>query len=112
MASKNKKHTLTVIHSNCAGIDIGSREHWVAVNPDTCAQPVRCFSTFSDDLAALADWLQAEQVDVVAMEATGVYWIPLYEFLDQRGFDVQLVNLRSTRQVSGRIYGPPRVCKE
>ena len=58
MANKNKKHTLTVIHSNCAGIDIGSREH----NPDTCAQPVRSFSTFSDDLVALADWLQAEQV--------------------------------------------------
>ena len=57
MASKNKKHTLTVIQSNCAGIDIGSREHGAAVNPDTCAQPVRCFSTFSDDLAALADWL-------------------------------------------------------
>ena len=102
MANKNKKHTLTVIHSNCAGIDIGSREHWVAVNPDTCAQPVRSFSTFSDDLVALADWLQAEQVDVVAMEATGVYWISLYELLDQRGFDVQLVNSRSTRQVSGR----------
>ena len=102
MASKNKKHPLTVIHSNCAGIDIGSREHWVAVNPDTCAQPVRSFTTFSDDLVALADWLQAEQVDVVAMEATGVYWIPLYELLDERGFDVQLVNSRSTRQVSGR----------
>ena len=102
MASKNKKHTLTMIHSNCAGIDIGSREHWVAVNPDTCAQPVRSFSTFSDDLVALADWLQAEQVDVVAMEATGVFWIPLYELLDQRGFDVRLVNSRATRQVSGR----------
>ena len=76
--------------------------NWVAVDPEQCDEPVRCFTTFSDDLYALADWLKSMQVEVVAMEATGVYWIPLFEVLDARGFDVQLVNSRATRQVSGR----------
>lgn len=102
MARKTKKQRLTVVHPNCAGIDIGSREHWVAVNPEHNDETVRCFSTFSDDLYALADWLEALQVTMVAMEATGVYWIPLYEVLDARGFEVHLVNSRATRQVSGR----------
>jgi len=102
MARKSKKQRLTVVHPHCAGIDIGSREHWVAVDPECCDEPVRRFTTFSDDLYELADWLQSLQVDMVAMEATGVYWIPLYEVLDARGFQVHLVNSRSTRQVSGR----------
>ena len=102
MARKSKKQRLTVVHPHCAGIDIGSREHWVAVDPECCDEPVRRFTTFSDDLCELADWLQSLQVDMVAMEATGVYWIPLYEVLDARGFQVHLVNSRSTRQVSGR----------
>ena len=66
----------------------------MAVNPDTCAQPVRSFN-FSDDLVALAEWLQAQQVDVVAMEATGVYWIPLYELLDERRCTVGQLTVRS-----------------
>lgn len=99
---KIKKQRLKIVHPDCAGIDIGSREHWVAVDPERCDEPVRCFTTFSDDLYSLADWLQSLQVEVVAMEATGVYWIPLYEVLDARGFDVHLVNSRATRQVSGR----------
>lgn len=102
MARKSKKQRLTIVYPRCAGIDIGSREHWVAVDPEECDEPVRCFSTFSDDLYALADWLQSFQIEVVAMEATGVYWIPLYEVLDSRGFEVNLVNSRATRQVSGR----------
>ena len=102
MARKSKKQRMTIVHSRCAGIDIGSREHWVAVNPEHSDEPVRCFTSFTDDLYALADWLQSLQVTVVAMEATGVYWIPLYEVLDARGFDVHLVNSRATRQVSGR----------
>jgi transposase len=102
MARKNKKQRLTVVHPHCAGIDIGSREHWVAVDPECCDESVRRFTTFSDDLYQLADWLKSLQVDMVAMEATGVYWIPLYEVLDARGFQVHLVNARSTRQVSGR----------
>jgi len=102
MTRKTKKQRLTIVHSHCAGIDIGSREHWVAVNPEHCDEPVRCFTTFSDDLYALADWLESVQINVVAMEATGVYWIPLFEVLDARGFEVHLVNSRATRQVSGR----------
>lgn len=102
MTRKTQKHRLTIVNPHCAGIDIGAREHWVAINPDHSDAPVRCFSTFSDDLYALADWLASEHVESVAMEATGVYWIPLFEVLDARGFDVQLVNSRATRQVSGR----------
>jgi len=102
MARKTKKQRLRIVHPHCAGIDIGSREHWVAVDPEQDDTPVRRFTTFSDDLYRLADWLQSLQVQVVAMEATGVYWIPLYEILDARGFQVYLVNSRATRQVSGR----------
>jgi len=102
MTRKSKKHALKVIHPHCAGIDIGSREHWVAVDPDCCDESVRPFSAFSDDLYALAGWLKSLGVEVVAMEATGVYWIPLYEVLDARGFEVNLVNSRATHQVSGR----------
>lgn len=102
MARKVKKQRLKIVHPHCAGIDVGSREHWVAVDPERCEQPVRCFTTFTQDLHALADWLQSLGVKRVAMEATGVYWIPLFEVLDARGFDVDLVNSRATRQVSGR----------
>ena len=102
MTRKSKKQRLQIIHSNCAGIDIGSREHWVAVDPDKAKDPVRCFTSFTDSLNEMADWLESLSVQIVAMEATGVYWIPLYELLDRRGFDVQLVNSRSTRQVTGR----------
>jgi len=102
MGRKSKQQRLKIVHPNCAGIDIGSREHWVAVDPDGCEEPVRCFSAFTDALYALADWLESLGVEIVAMEATGVYWIALFEVLDARGFDVHLVNSRATRQVSGR----------
>jgi len=102
MAGKRKKQRLKVVHARCAGIDIGSREHWVAVDPSCDEQPVRSFSTFTDDLQAMASWLKSLDIDVVSMEATGVYWIPLYELLDAQGFEVNLVNSRATRQVSGR----------
>lgn len=102
MVRKTKKQRLTIVHPCCAGIDIGSRERWVAVDPERCDQPVRCFTTFTEELYRLADWLKSMEVEVVAMESTGVYWIPLYEVLDARGFDVHLVNSRATRQVSGR----------
>ncbi|MNV24597.1 Transposase [compost metagenome] len=101
MARKNQKR-FEIIHRDCAGIDVGSREHFAAVDPERCDNPVRKFSTFTDDLIALADWLTSVGINVVAMEATGVYWIPLFEVLDARGFDVYLVNSRATRQTSGR----------
>lgn len=101
MARKNSKQRFEVVHPNCAGIDIGSREHWVAVGSSQDGN-VRSFPTFTDDLIKLADWLAGLKINVVAMEATGVYWIPLFELLDARGFTVYLVNSRSTRQISGR----------
>lgn len=102
MARKRNKQRLRVVHPDCAGIDVGSREHWVAVDPEHSEEPVRRFEAFTDDLQALADWLESLHVRLVAMEATGVYWIPLFELLDSRGFQVHLVNARATRQVSGR----------
>jgi len=102
MGRKRLKRRLQVVYPDCAGIDVGSREHWVAVDPAVTDESVRCFSSFSDDLEALADWLDSVGVVQVAMESTGVYWIPAYEVLDQRGFEVFLVNARATRQVSGR----------
>ena len=102
MARKSKQEPLKILHPNCAGIDIGSREHWVAVDPESGDDPVRCFTAFSDDLYAMADWLKSRDVEIVVMESTGVYWIPLYEILEERGFEVNLVNARATRQVSGR----------
>ena len=71
MARKRSKQRLRVVHTHCAGVDVGSREHWVAVDPDQCQEPVRGFTTFTDDLEALADWLDSLHIKIVAMEATG-----------------------------------------
>jgi transposase len=105
MAVRNRsisKSGLSLTHPNAAGIDIGSASHFVAVPPDRDDDPVREFASFTADLHALADWLQRCGVDTVAMESTGVYWIPLYELLDSRGFTVLLVNARHVKNVSGR----------
>jgi transposase len=93
---------LEVMYPNAAGIDVGKGSHFVAIRPDVHDDPVREFSSFTDDLEALADWLAACGVDVVGMESTGVYWIPLYELLESRGFTVHLVNARHVQNVSGR----------
>ena len=90
------------LNLNAAGIDIGATAHFVAVPPDRDPQPVREFATFTADLHRLADWLSACGVDTVVMESTGVYWIPLFEILDARGFTVLLVNARHVKNVSGR----------
>jgi transposase len=89
-------------HPNAAGIDIGAESHWVAVPADRDPQPVREFKSFTVDLEAMANWLKAMGIDTVAMESTGVYWIPLFELLESRGFHVYLVNARHVRNVSGR----------
>jgi transposase len=91
-----------LIHPNAAGIDVGSERHWVAVPPDRDPQPVRSFRSFTTDLHRLADWLVACGIQTVAMESTGVYWIPLYEILEQRGLEVLLVNARHVKGVPGR----------
>lgn len=92
------------VNLNAAGIDIGSEEHWVAVpvGRDAHGQDVRCFAAFTADLHALADWLESCGIDTVAMESTGVYWIPLFELLESRGFEVCLVNPSHLKNVPGR----------
>jgi transposase len=90
------------INPDVAGIDCGSAEHFVAVPVGRDPDPVQSFRTFTGDLHRLADWLEACGVRSVAMEATGVYWIPLYEILEARGFKVLLVNARHVKNVAGR----------
>lgn len=90
------------INANAAGIDIGAASHFVAVPEDRDARPVQEFGAYTDDLLRLADWLTACRVTHVAMESTGVYWIPLYTLLEERGFTVQLVDAHKVRNVSGR----------
>jgi transposase len=90
------------IQPNAAGIDCGAAEHYVAVPPDRDPNPVQSFKTFTSDLYRLAEWLTACGVTTVAMEATGVYWILVYEILEARGFDVQLVNAQHVKNVAGR----------
>ncbi len=93
---------LEVVHPRAAGIDVGNGAHYVAVRPEQDAEPVRRFECFTADLHRMADWLEACEVEPVAMQSTGVYWIPLYEILEQRGFEVYLVNARHTKNLPGR----------
>ena len=99
---KVKVNALEQINGNAAGIDIGAEEIYVAVPPDRDTESVRSFPTFTADLRRLAEWLKACRIETVAMEATGVYWIPLYELLEEEGFEVCLVNARHLKNVSGR----------
>src|SRR5262245_3480036 len=93
---------LSTIHPNAAGLDVGATFHVIAVPPDRDAQPVRTFGTFSGDLHRLAAWLTEVGITTVAMESTGVYWIPVFEILEARGFEVLLVNARDAKHVPGR----------
>jgi len=93
---------LPTLNPHAAGIDIGAREIWVAVPPDADPQPIRSFETFTDALLQLRDWLKACGVTSVAMESTGVYWIPLFQILDAAGFQVCLVNARHCKNLPGR----------
>ena len=93
---------LKMVNPAAAAIDIGSTMHMAAVNPDACDMPVRAFGTFTQDLHDLADWFEACGVTSVAMESTGVYWIPAFEVLEARGFHVILVNARYAKNVPGR----------
>ncbi len=105
--TKRKKHrkldrTLPVMRPNAGGIDIGATEIFVAVPADRDTESVRSFPTFTEDLHALADWLQQCRVDTVAMESTGVYWIPLFQILEARNIEVHLVNAQHVHHVPGR----------
>jgi transposase len=101
-ASRRTSEPLAVKNPSAAGIDVHDGVHWVAVPPDRDRDPVRHFGAFTADLNELADWLTACGVDTVAMESTGVYWIPLYEILERRGFRVFLVDARAVAKVDGR----------
>ena len=109
MAKKHKKDgktkgsaSLPVMRPDAAGIDIGATEIYVAVPTDRADEPVRAFPTFTQDLYALAEWLKQCRIQTVAMESTGVYWIPLFQILEERGFEVCLVNARHVKNVPGR----------
>lgn len=100
--SKTGSRRLSRVNPDAAGLDVGSTMHVVAVAADRDPEPVRTFRSFTCDLQALADWLQQVGVTSVAMESTGVYWIPVFEILESRGFEVLLVNARHAKNVPGR----------
>ena len=93
---------LEVVHPHAAGIDVGNSAHYVAVAPGRDPEPVRRFGCFTTDLQRMTEWLKSCRIETVVMQSTGVYWIPLYEVLEQRGFRVYLVNARQTRSLPGR----------
>lgn len=93
---------LTVVYPNCAGIDIGSRSHYVSVPEKRDERPIREFGCYTPDLEAMAEWLKECKIDTVVMESTGVYWKPVFSILVKHGFDVKLVDVRNMRRVPGR----------
>ena len=90
------------VYPNAAGIDIGANEHYVAVPTGRNAETVRCFSSVTCELHKLADWLKKCGIETIAMESTGMYWIPTFEILEKRGFDVILVHAEHVKKVPGR----------
>jgi transposase len=93
---------LEIVHPDAAGIDVGGSEHWVAVSPDRDPEPVRRFGCFTADLHEMGQWLVQKGVRSVAMQSTGVYWMPVFEVLEQHGLEVYLVNAQHTKNVPGR----------
>jgi transposase len=102
MPSKKGSTEFSVVHPHAAGIDIGATFHIVAVSPERDSMPVRQFKSFTTDLHKLSQWLRGIGITSVAMESTGVYWIPVFEILESDGFEVILVNAREVKQVPGR----------
>jgi transposase len=102
MSLKGVRPGLPIVHEHAAGIDVGSRFHVVAVPAEAASAPVQTFQAFTADLHRMADWLTQSGVTTVAMESTGVYWVPVYEVLEQRGLEVVLANARDARTVPGR----------
>lgn len=94
--------TLPLLHRDLAGIDVGSREHYVSVPPDRCERPVRTFGCTTPDLCAMADWLKLCGITQVVMESTGVYWIPVAMVLEDAGLQVALVDARESHRLSAR----------
>ena len=100
--AKMSGRMLPILYPDAAGIDIGAEEIFVAVPADRDIDSVRPFGTFTRDLIALTDWLRQCNIRSVAMESTGVYWIPLYQILETHGFEVFLVNPHHVKNVPGR----------
>jgi len=97
-----KSVSLPIVEPDAAGADIGATQIFVAVPPDRDPEPVRSFETFTEDLEKLADWLLECRIRTVAMESTGVYWIPLFQILERRKIDVRLVNAYHVKNVPGK----------
>jgi transposase len=97
-----KSRDFSTVNPAAAAIDIGATIHVAAVGPDRDEEPVRTFHTFTDDLHRLANWFAECGIRTVVMESTGVYWIPAFEILEQRGFQVMVVNARDAKHVPGR----------
>src|SRR5438552_126998 len=89
---------LEMIHPDAAGLDIGASEIYVCVPDDRDEQPIRHFATFTADLHELAQWLVRCEIQTVAMESTGVYWVPVFEILEAHGIEVYLVDARQLKQ--------------
>src|SRR5262249_12777974 len=102
------RRRLSIVNEGAAGLDVGAMFHVVAIPADRAAGPVRTFQSLTAVLRAVADWPESVGVRTNAMESTGVYWIPVYEILEQRGFEVLLVNARDTRNVPGPNTRAPR----
>ena len=93
---------LEIVHPDAAGVDVGGSEHWVAISPNRDPEPVRRFGCFTADLREMGRWLVEKGVRCVAMQSTGVYWMPVFEVLEQQGLEVYLVNAQHTKNVPGR----------
>jgi transposase len=93
---------LMIINANAGGVDVGNESHFAPAPPDRGPDPVREFSCWTDDLVQMAEWFKACRIDTVVMQATGVYWIGLYDTLEQHGIRVVLVNAQHTKNVPGR----------
>jgi transposase len=102
MPRSSKTEGLPVLNDRAAGIDIGARIQVVAVPPELSDEPVRTFQAFTADIERMADWLVSIGIKTVAMESTGVYWVPVYEILEDRGLAVILANARECKAVPGR----------
>jgi transposase len=99
---EKKSMAFPIIYPNAAGIDISSKEHYVAVNPGLSEEHIRAFGSYTEDLKAIALWLKECNVDTVAMEATGIYWVSLFLILEEAGFDVVLVTAKHVKNVRGK----------
>ena len=97
-----RQQALPTVHAHAAGIDVGSRFHVAAVPAQLCSEPVRTYQSFTGDLYRLAQWLQEVGVTTVAMESTGIYWIPVFQILEEHGLEVLLVNAQHVKNVPGR----------